>query len=89
MRPRRKNRAWFLQSWLCTPSCKNVLNKTSFDEDAWVFLRYIGSLLYFGISLLAAFLNYKTAAEHLGLSQQDIDGWYVHIKGNFSTGKIC
>lgn len=44
------------------------------------FLRYIGSLLYFEISVPAAFENYKLAGERLGLSSKAINYWELHIK---------
>jgi len=43
------------------------------------FLRYIGALLYFEVSVPAAFENYKLAAERLGLSSESANYWHLHI----------
>lgn len=51
------------------------------------FLRYIGSLLYFEISVPAAFKNYQLAGERLGLSPEAIDYWKVHIKEDLRHGQ--
>lgn len=51
------------------------------------FLRYIGSLLYFEISVPAAFQNYKKAGERLGFSQEAIGYWDVHIKEDLRHGQ--
>jgi Iron-containing redox enzyme len=51
------------------------------------FLRYIGSLLYFEISVPAAFRNYHLAGERLGLSSKAIDYWEVHIKEDLRHGQ--
>jgi len=51
------------------------------------FLRYIGSLLYFEISVPAAFENYKLAGERLGLSQSATNYWEVHIKEDERHGQ--
>jgi hypothetical protein len=51
------------------------------------FLRYIGSLLYFEVSVPAAFKNYQLAGERLGLSPEAIDYWEVHIKEDQRHGQ--
>ena len=51
------------------------------------FLRYIGSLLYFEVSVPAAFKNYQLAGERLGLSPKAIDYWEVHIKEDQRHGQ--
>ncbi|MDH3257685.1 MAG: iron-containing redox enzyme family protein, partial [Nitrospinota bacterium] len=51
------------------------------------FLRYIGSLLYFEVSVPAAFKNYQLAGERLGLSPEAIDYWKVHIKEDERHGQ--
>ena len=50
-------------------------------------MRYIGSLLYFEISVPAAFEHYKTAGERLGFSEQAIGYWDVHIKEDLRHGQ--
>ena len=44
------------------------------------FLRYIGGLLYGELSVPAAFRNYQAAGERLGLSQEAMAYWNLHIK---------
>jgi hypothetical protein len=44
------------------------------------FLRYIGGLLYGELSVPAAFRNYQTAGERLGLSADAMSYWELHIK---------
>ena len=51
------------------------------------FLRYIGSLLYFEVSVPAAFKNYQLAGERLGFSSEAIDYWKVHIKEDERHGQ--
>jgi hypothetical protein len=51
------------------------------------FLRYIGSLLYFEVSVPAAFKNYQLAGERLGLSPEATDYWEVHIKEDQRHGQ--
>jgi Iron-containing redox enzyme len=51
------------------------------------FLRYIGSLLYFEISVPAAFKNYQLAGVRLGLSPEAIDYWEVHIREDLRHGQ--
>ena len=51
------------------------------------FLRYIGSFLYFEISVPAAFQHYKTAGERLGFSEQAISYWDIHIKEDLRHGQ--
>ncbi|TDJ58486.1 MAG: iron-containing redox enzyme family protein [Nitrospina sp.] len=51
------------------------------------FLRYIGSLLYFEISVPAAFENYKLAGERLGLSSEAVNYWELHIKEDQRHGQ--
>jgi len=43
------------------------------------FLRYIGALLFFEVSVPAAFENYKLAGERLGLSSESANYWHLHI----------
>ena len=51
------------------------------------FLRYIGSLLFFEVSVPAAFNHYKLAGERLGLSPAAVNYWGVHIKEDQRHGQ--
>jgi hypothetical protein len=51
------------------------------------FLRYIGSLLFFEVSVPAAFNNYKLAGKRLGLSPEAINYWEVHIQEDERHGQ--
>jgi heme oxygenase-like protein len=51
------------------------------------FLRYIGSLLFFEVSVPSAFENYRLAGERLGFSPEAIDYWKVHIKEDQRHGQ--
>ncbi len=51
------------------------------------FLRYIGSLLFFEVSVPAAFKNYKLAGKRLGLSPEAVNYWEVHIKEDQRHGR--
>ncbi len=51
------------------------------------FLRYIGSLLFFEVSVPAAFENYKLAGERLGLSPEATNYWELHIKEDQRHGR--
>lgn len=44
------------------------------------FLRYIGGLLYGELTVPAAFCYYQAAGERLGLSEQAMSYWNLHIK---------
>jgi hypothetical protein len=44
------------------------------------FLRYIGGLLYGELTVPAAFRNYQEAGKRLGLSDQAMSYWNLHIK---------
>ncbi len=65
----------------------NINHSFNMCERKRNFLRYIGSLLYFEISVPAAFQNYKLAGERLGLSEQAIGYWDVHIKEDLRHGQ--
>ena len=65
----------------------NINHSFTMCERKRNFLRYIGSLLYFEISVPAAFQNYKTAGERLGFSEQAIGYWDVHIKEDLRHGQ--
>ncbi|GJL53814.1 MAG: hypothetical protein NPIRA02_09460 [Nitrospirales bacterium] len=65
----------------------NINHSFTVCERKRNFLRYIGSLLYFEISVPAAFQNYKMAGERLGLSEQAIGYWDVHIKEDLRHGQ--
>jgi len=65
----------------------NINHSFTLCERKRNFLRYIGSLLYFEISVPAAFLNYKIAGERLGFSEQAIGYWDVHIKEDLRHGQ--
>ena len=51
------------------------------------FLRYIGSLLFFEVSVPAAFENYKLAGERLGLGPEATNYWELHIKEDLRHGR--
>jgi len=51
------------------------------------FLRYIGSLLFFEVSVPAAFENYKLAGERLGLSPEAANYWELHIREDQRHGR--
>jgi len=51
------------------------------------FLRYIGSLLFFEVSVPAAFKNYQLAGERLGLRPKAINYWELHIKEDERHGQ--
>ncbi|MCZ6776976.1 MAG: iron-containing redox enzyme family protein [Ignavibacteria bacterium] len=65
----------------------NINHSFTLCERKRNFLRYIGSLLYFEISVPAAFQNYKTAGERLGFSEKAIGYWDVHIKEDLRHGQ--
>jgi hypothetical protein len=65
----------------------NINHSFTVCERKRNFLRYVGSLLYFEISTPAAFDNYKIAGERLGLSEQAIGYWDVHIKEDLRHGQ--
>lgn len=65
----------------------NINHSFTICERKRNFLRYIGSLLYFEISVPAAFQNYKLAGERLGFSQQAIGYWDIHIKEDLRHGQ--
>ncbi|MEX2492786.1 MAG: iron-containing redox enzyme family protein [Nitrospirales bacterium] len=65
----------------------NINHSFTLCERKRNFLRYIGSFLYFEISVPAAFQNYKAAGERLGFSEQAIGYWDVHIKEDLRHGQ--
>lgn len=65
----------------------NINHSFTLCERKRNFLRYIGSLLYFEISVPAAFQNYKDAGERLGFSEKSISYWDVHIKEDLRHGQ--
>ncbi len=65
----------------------NINHSFNMCERKRNFLRYIGSLLYFEISVPAAFQNYKLAGERLELSEQAIGYWDIHIKEDLRHGQ--
>lgn len=65
----------------------NINHSFNMCERKRNFLRYIGSLLYFEISVPAAFQNYKLAGERLGFSEHAIGYWDVHIKEDLRHGQ--
>ena len=65
----------------------NINHSFTLCERKRNFLRYIGSLLYFEISVPAAFQNYTTAGKRLGFSEQAIGYWDVHIKEDLRHGQ--
>lgn len=65
----------------------NINHSFTVCERKRNFLRYIGSLLYFEISVPAAFQHYKTAGERLGFKSEAIGYWDVHIKEDLRHGQ--
>ncbi len=65
----------------------NINHSFTICERKRNFLRYIGSLLYFEISVPAAFQNYKIAGERLGFGEQAISYWDIHIKEDLRHGQ--
>lgn len=65
----------------------NINHSFTVSERKRYFLRYIGSLLYFEISVPAAFQHYKIAGERLGFSEKAISYWDVHIKEDLRHGQ--
>ena len=65
----------------------NINHSFTLCERKRNYLRYIGSLLYFEISVPAAFQNYKIAGERLGFNEQAICYWDVHIKEDLRHGQ--
>ncbi len=65
----------------------NINHSFTLCERKRNFLRYIGSFLYFEISVPAAFQNYKAAGERLGFTEQAIGYWDVHIKEDLRHGQ--
>lgn len=65
----------------------NINQSFFLSERKRNFLRYIGSLLYFEISVPAAFKNYQLAGERLELSAEAIDYWIIHIKEDLRHGQ--
>ncbi|MBW4585941.1 iron-containing redox enzyme family protein [Aetokthonos hydrillicola Thurmond2011] len=51
------------------------------------FLRYAGGLTYFEVAGPAAYRNYLTAAQRLGLSQAAMGYWELHIKEDERHGR--
>ena len=65
----------------------NINHSFTMCEHKRNFLRYIGSLLYVETSVPTAFQNYKAAGKRLGLSQDAIGYWDVHIKEDIRHGQ--
>ena len=65
----------------------NINHSFTVSERKRYFLRYIGSLLYFEISVPAAFQHYEIAGERLGLSEKAIGYWDIHIKEDLRHGQ--
>jgi hypothetical protein len=57
------------------------------SERKLYYLRYVGGLLYTEISVPAAFENYRSAAERLGMSQKARGYWDLHIKEDERHGR--
>lgn len=65
----------------------NINHSFTLCERKRNFLRYIGSLLYFEISVPSAFQNYTTAGKRLGFNEHAIGYWDVHIKEDLRHGQ--
>lgn len=57
------------------------------SERKRYFLRYIGGLLYTEVSVPAAFHHYHRAAERLGLTDEAMGYWDLHIKEDERHGR--
>lgn len=66
-------------------ACSN--NSYLISERKRYFLRYNGGLTYFELSVPAAFRNYVTAAQRLGLSNAAMSYWEVHIREDERHGR--
>jgi len=51
------------------------------------FLRYMGGLLYTEVSVPASFVNFRQAGERLGLSDNAIEYWDLHIREDKRHGQ--
>jgi hypothetical protein len=65
----------------------NINHSFFLSERKRYFLRYIGSLLFFEVSVPAAFENYKLAGERLGLGPEATNYWELHIKEDLRHGR--
>lgn len=64
-----------------------INNSFLLSECKRYFLRYIGGLLYFEVSVPAGFSNYRAAAERLGLPAAARSYWDLHIKVDILHGR--
>ncbi|HEX2242549.1 MAG TPA: iron-containing redox enzyme family protein, partial [Gammaproteobacteria bacterium] len=58
-----------------------------FSERRRYFLRYIGGLLYFEVSVPAAFRHYQAAAKRLGIPEDGRAYWDLHIHADERHGR--
>lgn len=65
----------------------NINHSFFLSEGKRHFLRYMGGLLYTEISVPAAFVNFRFAGERLGLSEEAIAYWDLHIKEDKKHGQ--
>lgn len=62
-------------------------NSFLLTERKRYFLRYIGGLLYFEVSVPAGFISYQIAGERLGLPASAMSYWNLHIKVDILHGR--
>ncbi|QPJ62590.1 MAG: iron-containing redox enzyme family protein [Candidatus Nitronauta litoralis] len=65
----------------------NINHSFFLSERKRNFLRYVGALLYTEVSVPSAFENYLEAGKRLGLSDQAIGYWDLHIKEDQRHGQ--
>ncbi|GJL79851.1 MAG: hypothetical protein NPINA01_28400 [Nitrospinaceae bacterium] len=65
----------------------NINHSFFLSEGNRHFLRYAGSLLYTEVSVPASFDNFRLAGERLGLGEDAITYWDLHIKEDIRHGQ--
>ena len=65
----------------------NINHSFMLSEQKRKFLRYVGGLLFIEVSVPASFKNNKLAGERLGLSDEAISYWTIHIEEDIRHGQ--
>ena len=65
----------------------NINHSFMLSEEKRKFLRYVGGLMFIEISVPASFKNNKLAGERLGLSDEAISYWTIHIEEDIRHGQ--
>ena len=65
----------------------NINYSFMLSEQKRKFLRYVGGLMFIEISVPASFKNNKLAGERLGLSDEAISYWTIHIEEDIRHGQ--